>query len=178
MKKSLALKLLIILAVLCCIAGLLLGSAFASLAMENESINDRWSSIETAYQQRFDLIPALVEADKGISKREPEAFESLAGSRIRYSAAITSDAKASAANQLEKDLARVVAAIESYPESAASDSVQAVLAELSMTDWQIASGLKGYNDAVMEYNASLRRFPSSFAAPMFGFEQRTLLEEF
>ncbi|MEG0541374.1 MAG: LemA family protein, partial [Angelakisella sp.] len=43
--------------------------------------------------------------------------------------------------------------------------------ELAGTENRIAVSRKDYNDTVMSYNRSLRSFPTSLVANMFGFEK-------
>lgn len=152
------------------------GVKYNSLVKSNEAINAQWAQVESQYQRRFDLIPNLVNSVKGIMKQEQTVFEAIADARTRYAGATTPDAKAAAAGGVESALARLLVVMENYPELKSADTVQSLMAELAGTENRISVERMRYNELVRDYNVSVKTFPGSFVARMFGFSARTMFE--
>jgi LemA protein len=171
MKKSL----IIIIGIIVIIA-LYVGGTYNSLVVKNESINGQWAQVENQYQRRFDLIPNLISSVKGVMNQETEIFTALADARTRYSGAVTTDAKASAATQVEGALARLLVVVENYPTLKSSENVKDLMTQLEGTENRISVERKVYNDTVLAYNKSIKLFPKSILASMFGFDERTYFE--
>lgn len=171
MKKTL----IIILAVVVIIA-LYVGSTYNSLVVRNEAITGQWAQVENQYQRRFDLIPNLVSSVKGVMTQEKEIFTALADARTRYSGAVTTNAKAAAATQVEGALGRLLAVVENYPTLKSADTVQNLMIQLEGTENRISVERKSYNDTVLGYNQSIKMFPRSILAAIFGFGSRTYFE--
>jgi LemA protein len=122
------------------------------------------------------LIPNLVESVKGSMNQEKEIFTALAEARTRYSGAVTSDAKAKAAGEVESALGRLLVVVENYPQLKSSDAVQSLMVQLEGTENRVSVERKSYNDNVLSYNVSIKRFPTSAIAGMFGFGERTYFQ--
>lgn len=155
---------------------LYIGGAYNGLVTKNEAINGQWAQVENQYQRRFDLIPNLVEAVKGSMKQEQAVFGALADARAHYSSAVTTDAKAKAAGEVESSLGRLLAVVENYPTLKSSDLVQNLMVQLEGTENRVSVERKSYNDSVLTYNTSLQQFPTSLIAGMFHFNQRTYFQ--
>lgn len=156
--------------------GLYVWSSYNGLVTGNESITNQWAQIETQYQRRFDLIPNLVESVKGVMKQEQTIFNALAEARTRYAGAQTANQKAEAATQVEGAFGRLLAVMENYPQLKSSENVQTLMVQLEGTENRISVERKRYNDAVKEYNVSLKTIPTKWLASWFGFEARTYFE--
>lgn len=149
---------------------------YNSLISRNEAIDNQWAQVETQYQRRFDLIPNLVESVKGIMRQEKAIFNALAEARTRYAGAQSVDAKAAAAGQVETALGRLLAVIENYPQLKSAENVQTLMVQLEGTENRISVERKRYNDAVRDFNVTVKRFPSNIIAGLFGFNERTYFE--
>ena len=165
-------KTIIILLAIVVIMGVYVAGAYNNLVTKNEAINGQWAQVENQYQRRFDLVPNLVEAVKGIMKQEKEVFTALADARTHYSGAVTTDAKAKAAGEVESSLSRLLVIVENYPQLKSSDAVQNLMVQLEGTENRVSVERKSYNDSVLLYNTSIKRFPTSAIAGMFGFGAR------
>lgn len=171
MKKTWVIVLAVVLVVL------LYGwSAYNSFVSKNESVDKQWAQVETQYQRRFDLIPNLVESVKGIMKQEQTIFNALAEARTRYAGAVTVDAKAVAAGQVETALGRLLAVVENYPTLKSSENVQILMIQLEGTENRVSVERQRYNDNVRDLNVSVKRFPSNVVAGIFGFNERNYFE--
>jgi LemA protein len=171
MKKTI--YIVIALAVLVALYG---GVTYNSLITKNEAITAQWAQVENQYQRRFDLIPNLVASVQGIMKQEQSVFTALADARARYSGAVTADAKAAAAGQVESSLGRLIAVVENYPDLKSSQAVQDLMVSLEGTENRVSVERKNYNDSVQSYVTSIQRFPTSVIALMFGFGPRTYFQ--
>jgi LemA protein len=169
-------KTLIIIGVAAVIIALYVGGTYNSLVRQNEAITGQWAQVENQYQRRFDLIPNLVASVKGVMAQEKDIFTALADARTKYSGAATIDAKAAAATQVESSLGRLLAIVENYPTLKSSDNVQSLMVQLEGTENRISVERKTYNDTVLGYNQSIRIFPRSMIAGMFGFAPHSYFE--
>jgi len=132
--------------------------------------------LEPQYQRRFDLIPNLVEATKGIFEQERAVFGQLADARARYSGAATPSQRAEAATQVESALARLLVVVENYPTLRSQANVTQLMDELAGTENRIAVERQRYNERVQAYNNTVKRFPSNLIAAWFNFEERTYFQ--
>ena len=169
-------RLILIIAGSIAIVTLFLGAKYNSFVRQTESVTAQWAQVESQYQRRFDLIPNLVNSVKGIMKQEQTVFNDIAQARTQYSGATTPDQKAAAATQVESAFGRLLVIMENYPQLRSVETVQSLMAELSGTENRIAVERMRYNEMVRDYNVSVKSFPGSFIASMFGFAPRTMFE--
>ncbi|MCL9972161.1 MAG: LemA family protein [Candidatus Pacebacteria bacterium] len=158
------------------LGALYLGGTYNGLVAMSEGVDAQWAQVESQYQRRFDLIPNLVESVKGIMEQEQEVFTAIADARTRYAGAATPDAKAAAVGELESAFARLLVVVENYPQLRSVESVNALIAELAGTENRISVERMRYNEAVRDYNVSVKTFPRTLVASWFGFGPRTLFE--
>jgi LemA protein len=155
------------------ITGMWLLSSYNSMVSGNESITNAWAQVETQYQRRFDLIPNLVNATKGVLKQEQKVFGDIANARTHYAnAAPNSTDKVQATQQYEGALARLLVVIENYPELKSYASVTALTDELAGTENRVLIARDRYNDQVKNWNVSIKSFPRNILAGMFGFSTK------
>ncbi len=158
------------------VVGLFIGAKYNSLVRANEGVDTQWAQVESQYQRRFDLVPNLVASVQGIMKQEQEVFANIAQARTQYAGAQSTDAKAAAATQFEGALGRLLVVMENYPELRSVETVQSLMAELAGTENRISVERQRYNEVVRDFNVSVKTFPGSFIASMFGFAPRTMFE--
>jgi LemA protein len=150
---------------------------YNSLVNAEESADEAYANIETNLQRRADLIPNLVETVKGFAAQETEIFTEVANARSRLIGAKGSPAEAAAANDgMSSALSRLLAISERYPDLKSNANFMALQDELAGTENRINVARTRYNEAVASYNKTIRRFPSSLFASMFGFERKQLFE--
>lgn len=148
-----------------------------------EQVKVAWAQVENVYQRRLDLIPNLVEVVKGYAKHEEEVFtkvveaRSKAGGMVNISEDVLNNPEnfekfQKAQNELSSSLQRLLAISEAYPELKANENFIALQSQLEGTENRIAVERKRYNDICSSYNTSIRLFPSSIIANMYGFSQK------
>ncbi|MBF8268081.1 MAG: lema protein, LemA protein [Dehalococcoidia bacterium] len=152
--------------------GLYIRSTYNGLVEKSQAIDAQWAQVETQYQRRFDLIPNLVEATKGIFEQEKTVFGQLADARSRYSGATSPDQRAEAATQVESALARLLVIVENYPNLSSQKNVTQLMDELAGTENRISVERQRFNERVLVYNNTVKRFPSNMIASWFDYEQR------
>jgi LemA protein len=149
---------------------------YNSLVTKSQAIDAQWAQVETQYQRRFDLIPNLVNAVKGVMKQEQAVFLAIADARTKYGGATTVDAKAAAAGQVETALGRLLAIVENYPELKSSQNVTSLMDELSGTENRISVERRRFNELVRDYNTQIKTFPTNMLAGMFGFTEKAYFQ--
>lgn len=158
------------------VAGLYVASFYNGFVRSNEGVDAQWAQVEGQYQRRFDLIPNLVNSVKGVMEQEQEVFGAIADARTRYAGAVTPNEKVEAAGQVESALARLLVIMENYPQLRSVETVQGLMAELAGTENRIAVERGRYNEMVRDFNVSVKTFPGSLAARLFGFDVRTMFQ--
>jgi LemA protein len=149
---------------------------YNSLVNSEEEVDGTWAQVENVLKRRADLIPNLVETVKGFAAQEKEIFTAVADARSRLLAA-KGPAEAAEANAgLTSSLGRLLMISEQYPSLKSNENFLRLQDELAGTENRIAVERKRYNDAVKEYNVTIRRFPGSVFAGMFGFDKKEYFE--
>lgn len=181
MKKSTIIILIAVVAIICVWGA----GAYNGLVTAEENVNNQWSNVETQYQRRADLIPNLVNTVKGYATHERETLEGVMEARSKATQ-ITIDPSNLTAEKLQEyqqaqgavasALGRLIAVSEQYPDLKANQNFLELQAQLEGTENRINVARKNFNDAAQEFNTSIRRFPKSIVAGIFGFERRAYFE--
>ncbi len=169
-------KIVIILVVVLVVFGFYFTSTYNKLVTANTVADAQWAQVETQYQRRFDLIPNLVNAVRGIMKQEQAVFNAIADARTRYTGALTPNDKAAAASEVESAFARLLVVMENYPQLQSASNVSALQSQLEGTENRISVERGRYNEEVRDYNLIVSRFPSSLVAGIVGFDSRSYFE--
>ena len=164
-------KLIPVLAIVLIIAGIF-GSTYNKLQVKDEDVNQAWAQVENTMQRRADLIPNLVETVKGYAKHEEDMFTKVTEARSAVKAASTPKEYAAANEQMDQAVKNINVVAEAYPELKADSNFANLQAELAGTENRIAVERKRYNEAVADFNKSVKRFPTNLVAKMLGFSQR------
>lgn len=151
-------------------------SKYNSFVTMNEAITSQWSQVENQYQRRFDLIPNIVATVKGVASQEQKVFGDIAEARTRYSGATTANEKAAAATQVEGALGRLLVIAENYPVLQSSQAYRDLIVSLEGTENRISVERMKYNDLVKGLNISVKKFPTSVIASLFGVSEREYFE--
>ncbi|WP_077074317.1 LemA family protein [Aedoeadaptatus urinae] len=164
-------KLIPVLAIVLIIAGIF-GSTYNKLQVKDEDVNQAWAQVENTMQRRADLIPNLVETVKGYAKHEEDVFTKVTEARSAVKAASTPKEYAAANEQMDQAVKNINVVAEAYPELKADSNFANLQAELAGTENRIAVERKRYNEAVADFNKSVKRFPTNMVAKLLGFSQR------
>ena len=130
------------------------------------------SGIDVYCQQRFDLIPNLIETVKEYMKYEKEVFENITKLRTEYNN--TKDMKVS--QELNKQINSIIAVAENYPNLKASEQFLNLQKNLEKIESQLQAARRIYNNDVTNYNTKISVVPYNIIAGMFDFEGEALFE--
>lgn len=152
----------------------LLASPYNRLVSQEEQVNQAGANVEVQLNRRLDLIPNLVETVKGYASHERETLEAVVKARQQAVSAGNLPQKLEANQALSSALSRLLVVVERYPELKASQNFRALQDQLEGTENRISVARTRYNQAVKQYNTSIRTFPTVFLAKMMGFEAKKL----
>ena len=175
---------LIIIAIVAVVAiGILWGvGVYNKLVNGEENVSNAWSQVENVYKRRADLIPQLVATVQGAANYEKGTLTEVIEARAK-----ATSVQVDANNLTEENVAQFQKAqdnltgalsrglnviVERYPELTATKGFQDLQVQLEGTENRIATERTKFNDAVAEYNKSLRRFPNNIVAGISGFQKK------
>jgi|SRR3989344_2101147 len=150
--------------------------SYNGLVRSDETVNEKWANVQTAYQRRADLIPNLVEVVKQYAEHEESIFIAVTEARSAMMSAKTPAQLQSADNQLTSTLKTLFAVAENYPNLKANENFLSLQDELAGTENRIKTERDIYNGAVKDMNVKVRRFPTNIVANMFGFDLKESFE--
>ena len=133
---------------------------FNGLVRKRNQVKQSRSSIDVYLNQRFDLIPNLVEVVKAYAAHEKSIFEEIAKLRSAYN----ENRSLSNATELDKAVNNLIAVAENYPELKASDSYLELQKELTNVENELQASRRIYINSITDYNNSVMKFPSSILA--------------
>ena len=139
---------------------------YNSLVDKNSKVEQYYSVIETTLQRRNDLIPNVVNSVKGYMAHEEKLLTEITNARKEIG-----KAEIESGSNLDSSISKLIALAESNPELKANESVNALIIELEGTENRILVARQDYIKAVSEYNATIRKFPTSVFAKIFGFKE-------
>lgn len=130
------------------------------------------SGIEVYCQQRFDLIPNLVETVKEYAKYEKQTLENITNLRAKYN-----DTKdLTIGEELNNKMNNLIALVENYPELKASEQFLNLQKSLVKTENQLQAARRIYNIDVTNYNTKISVIPYNIIAKIFKFKPAKLFE--
>ncbi len=153
------------------------------MVQAEEKVSASWGQVQNVYQRRFDLIPNLVATVRGYASHESDVLtqvteaRSRAGGVMNVSDDVLNNPEAfrrfqQAQNELGSALQRLLVVTENYPELKANENFLALQDQLEGTENRITVERQRFNEAVREYNSTIRMFPASIIANMSGFRQK------
>lgn len=149
-----------------------------------EEAKARWANVQTDLQRRHDLIPNLVETVRAAASQERAVLREVtearaSATRIQVTGDQLTDPAAmarlaEAENRLTLTLQRLQ---EAYPELRSQQNYTVLMDQLEGTENRIGRSRERYNEAVRDYNVTIRTFPSVVAARIiYGAEPMTPFE--
>jgi LemA protein len=152
----------------------LLASPYNRLVSLEEQVNQAGANIEVQLNRRLDLIPNLVETVKGYASHERETLEAVVKARQQAVSAGNLPQKMEANQQLSSALSRLLVVVERYPDLKASQNFRALQDQLEGTENRISVARTRYNEAVKQYNTTIRTFPTVLLAKFMNFQAKQL----
>ena len=146
---------------------------YNQLVTAKNKVKEAESGIDVYLNQRFDLIPNLVECVKSYSKHEQGLFEEIAKLRNIYS---NDKNNIKNAERLNNKMNQIIAVAENYPELKASEQYLNLQKTLTKLESQLQAARRIYNNEVTNYNNKISVVPSNLIALIFGFKEAKLFE--
>ena len=143
--------------------------AYNKLVALDQAADQSFADIDVQLRQRQDLIPNLVEAVKGYASHERGTLEAVTQARAAAQSAGSVNEKVQAENMLTATLGRLFALSEAYPQLRANENFMRLQADLSDIENKLAAARRFFNNAVSEFNAVRRQFPTVLFAGLVGF---------
>lgn len=163
-------KILIVLGVVAAAIIITFIGSYNSIVSKHENITAKWAQVDNQLQRRNDLIPNLVNTTKGYAAHEKELFESITNARSQWAKAGSLEEKVKAASVVDAALSRLLFVAENYPDLKANETFLKLMDELSGSENRIAVERMRYNEAVRDYNITVRMFPGNIIAQISGFK--------
>lgn len=161
------------------VGGLWIAGGYNTLVGKETQVEQTASNIESAMKRRADLIPNLVGTVKGYAKHEKGIYSDIAQARSRLLASNvqSNPGEAAAANAgFNASLGRLLAIAENYPQLKADKNFMALQDEIAGSENRINYARVEYNNAVKDYNQTVRSFPTNIVAGMTGFQRKAFFE--
>lgn len=154
--------------------------SYNGMVTKEELVKAKWSSLQSQYQRRSDLVQNLVETVKGSANFEKSTLVDVTNSRAKATSMQINVDKLSqeeiqkfqfAQGQLSNALSRLLVASENYPTLRASDNFTALQKQLESTENRINIARIDFNGAVQDYNINIKSFPDVLIARLLGFRE-------
>ena len=159
------------------IAASLAGCGLNTVPTAEEQVNAAWGNLQSEYQRRADLIPNLVRTVERYAQQERQVLTEVTNARSRAtSIQLSADdlddpAKvqqfSQAQAQLGSSLGRLIATFERYPDLKSNQNFLTLQSQIEGTENSILVGRRDYNEAVRQYNTTIRTFPDAIGARIF-----------
>ncbi len=185
MKNKALTVLIVIIAVILIFFGIMViwgVGIYNNLVTSEQNVTKQWAQVENQYQRRADLIPNLVNTVKGYANFEKQVLTDVIEARSRVgqfnvTPEVLNDPQSfqkfqSVQGELSSALSRLLAVVENYPELKANENFLQLQAQLEGTENRISVERKRFNETVQEFNVSIKRFPATILASIFGFREK------
>ena len=140
----------------------------------NNTVKEAFATMDVYLTKRWDLVPNLVETVKGYAKHEEETLAGIVELRNSSYDKMSANEKVDVNNKLNACLSKLMAIAETYPDLKANQNFQALQADLSKIEDEIANARKYYNGAVKMMNDKVEIFPNNIFAKIFGFKKQEM----
>lgn len=153
------------------------GCGYNTMQAKEEAVFAAWGDVEASYQRRMDLIPNLVETVKAYAKHERETLTAVTEARAKVGTIqMSRDLLNNPQNftrfqqvqgELSSALSRLMVVMERYPDLKANQNFTDLQNQLEGTENRINVARVRYNQAVQDFNTSIRMFPNSLTNKLF-----------
>jgi LemA protein len=148
-----------------------------SVPTAEEKVNAAWGDLQADYQRRADLVPNLVATVQSYASQEKSVLTQVTEARAKATSVqlnandLSDPAKVqafqAAQNQLSGSLGRLLVTVEAYPNLKSSENFLTLQSQLEGTENRIEIARRDYNEAVRQYNTTIRTFPDAVGAKIF-----------
>ena len=150
------------------------GCGINSVPTKEEAAKAAWANVESAYQRRADLVPNLVSTASAYLKQEKDVLVGVTEARAKATSVnLTADDLSNpekvaqfqaAQGELSGALGRLMVVMEQYPQLKSDTIMVGLMDQLEGTENRIKTERVRYNEAVQDYNTTIRTFPDAIGA--------------
>lgn len=156
------------------VIGIYLIAEFNTFIRLRNKIRQSKSSIEVYLNQRFDLIPNLVECVKAYTNYEEKVLTNIVQMRTDYANQEKKDLEKGA--ELNSEFNKVLVTAESNPDLKANEQFLNLQKSLEKMESQLQAARRIYNGDITLYNTTISTFPNNLFAKIFRFKEESLFE--
>lgn len=156
-------------------------NGYNNFVTKEQTVNTKWSNVQTVYQKRANLIPNLERTVKSYSQFEQETLTKVIEARSKATS-ITVDPTnmtevdmaqfQAAQGQLSGALSRLMAVVEQYPNLKADQQYLNFQREYTAIENSIRSETVYFNEAAQDYNTTIKTFPNNILANFTNFKEK------
>ena len=162
----------ILLIIVIILSGMIIGT-YNKFIRKNNRVKEKESQIDVLLNQRFDLIPNIVECVKGYAKHESSTLEELTSLRSSYN---NHGFSIEETENIDKKFNNIMMLAESYPDLKANTQFLSLQNNLNEIENKLSYARSNYNNAVTSYNNLVESVPSNIIAKIFAFEKKELFK--
>ena len=149
---------------------------FNRFVVLGNNIDNSLSQIDVQLRKRADLVPNLISTVKGYAKHESKIMKEVTDARKALMSASNLPQKMKAGAELQNALKSIFAIAENYPQLKANENFLHLQQELSAIEDKVAYSRQYYNDSILSYNNSVKTFPGTFFASLYGKKEKQFLQ--
>ena len=162
----------IILLIIVIITGMIL-SYYNGFVKKGNRVKERESQIDVLLNQRFDLIPNIVNCVKGYAKHEKTTLENVTKLRSDYQ---NNGFSTKETEKIDNQINNLMAIAESYTDLKANADFLNLQRNLNEIENKLSYARTSYNNAVTSFNNAVESVPSNIIAKIFNFEKKDLFQ--
>jgi LemA protein len=151
----------------------LAGCGINSVPASEENVNAKWANVQNQYQRRSDLYQNLVQTVQAAAQQERTVLREVTEARSRANSIQLTPEQLSdpqALQRFSEAQARLAPALvfrqlqEAYPQLQTNANFRDLQAQIEGTENRISIAREDYNQAVQQYNTTIRTFPDAIGA--------------
>ena len=139
-------------------------------------MNNAMSQIGVNLTSRFDALTGLLELVKGYNEHEYKTLSDVIKMRTSIDATSKTIDVEKQENLIKGAVDKILAVAESYPDLKSNINYQNLMNSLNDYETKVRQSRLIYNDTVTKLNRTIRMFPISIVAPIFGVFAREYLK--
>ncbi len=153
-------------------------ATYNSIINTKNTAGEAFSAIDTVLQNRYNLIPNLVELVKQYMAHEASLINKVSEMRaqLMWSTDKWSTERFAKENELQAGMKSIFAIAENYPNLKASSNFLELQTQWSEIEDRLQWARRAYNAAVKELNNKKQMFPSNMIASMMTLPALTMFE--
>ena len=154
-------------------------SVWNRLVRLEADVDRAWANTDTLLQQRYDMIPNMVNIVKGYADHEKEIFGELTEARKTFAAASSSGDVSgimAAESMLSQAMPKLLALSEAYPDLKANTNFLSLQDDYKEIEDSVTDQRQLYNSSATNFNTAIEIIPDSIVASLKGCKERVLYE--